>query len=81
MPAKIRKKRQPPYLAGWQTSRTCWRVRQAAHDPGFLAGLTDFLMSHEPDLMAFCAATGTSPETVAAAWHHFSGPGLDSGVY
>ena len=49
--------------------------------PGFLAGLTDFLMSHEPDLMAFCAATDTSPETVAAAWHHFSGPGLDSGVY
>ncbi|HCV70439.1 MAG TPA: DUF3572 domain-containing protein [Agrobacterium sp.] len=56
-------------------------LRHAAHDPGFLAGLTDFLTSHEPDLMAFCAATDTSPETVAAAWHHFSGPGLDSGEY
>ncbi|SOC93310.1 Protein of unknown function [Rhizobium sp. AN5] len=56
-------------------------LRHAANDPGFLAGLTDFLMSHEPDLMAFCAATDTSPETVAAAWHHFSGPGLDSGGY
>jgi hypothetical protein len=58
----------------------------AGQDPqetaaAILAGLTDFLMSHEPDLMAFCAATDTSPETVAAAWHHFSGPGLDSGVY
>ncbi|MFK0383179.1 MULTISPECIES: DUF3572 domain-containing protein [Rhizobium/Agrobacterium group] len=56
-------------------------LREASNDPGFLAGLTDFLMSHEPDLMAFCAATETTPETVAAAWHHFSGPGLDSGVY
>jgi hypothetical protein len=56
-------------------------LRQAAHDPGFLAGLTDFLMSHEPDLMAFCTATDTAPETVAAAWRHFSGPGLDSGEY
>ncbi|MDS7596827.1 DUF3572 domain-containing protein [Agrobacterium tumefaciens] len=56
-------------------------LRQAVNDPGFLAGLTDFLMSHEPDLMAFCAATETSPETVEAAWRHFSGPGLDSGEY
>ncbi|WP_313617820.1 DUF3572 domain-containing protein [Agrobacterium sp.] len=56
-------------------------LRHAATDPGFFAGLTDFLMSHEPDLMAFCAATETKPEDVAAAWHHFSGPGLDSGEY
>jgi hypothetical protein len=54
-------------------------LRQAANDPGFLAGLTDFLMSHEPDLMAFCAATDTKPETVAAAWQHFSGPGETGG--
>ena len=53
-------------------------LRQAVNDPGFLAGLTDFLMSHEPDLMTFCAATETKPEDVAAAWHHFSGPGMDS---
>lgn len=37
-------------------------LRQAVNDPGFLAGLTDFLMSHEPDLMAFCAATDTPPK-------------------
>lgn len=56
-------------------------LRQAVNDPGFLAGLTDFLMSHEPDLMAFCDATGTRPEDVEAAWHHYSGPGLSSGEY
>ncbi|KXG86466.1 DUF3572 domain-containing protein [Agrobacterium bohemicum] len=56
-------------------------LRQSVNDPGFLAGLTDFIMSHEPDLMAFCEATGTKPEDVAAAWHHFSGPGLGSGEY
>lgn len=56
-------------------------LRQALSDPGFLAGLTDFVMSHEPDLLAFCEATGFKPEDVQAAWHRYSGPGLDSGVY
>ncbi len=56
-------------------------LRQAVNDPGFLAGLIDFIMSHELDLMAFCAATGTKPEDVEAAWHQFSGPGLSSGEY
>ncbi|NTF07270.1 DUF3572 domain-containing protein [Agrobacterium rubi] len=56
-------------------------LRQAVNDTGFLAGLTDFLMSHEPDLMAFCEATGRKPEDVIAAWHHYSGPGLSSGEY
>jgi hypothetical protein len=41
----------------------------------------DFLMNHEPTAMAFCAASGISPETVTAAWRHFSSPGLDSGEY
>lgn len=56
-------------------------LRQAVSDPGFLAGLTDFVMSHEPDLIAFCEASGFKPEDVQAAWHRYSGPGLDSGVY
>ncbi|AIC26823.1 hypothetical protein IE4771_CH01686 [Rhizobium etli bv. mimosae str. IE4771] len=46
-----------------------------------LAGMMDFLMNHEPTAMAFCAASGLSPETVTAAWRHFSSPGLDSGEY
>ena len=56
-------------------------LRQAVDDPGFLAGLTDFLMSHEPDLLAFCQATDHQPEDVQAAWTKFSGPGLGSGEY
>ncbi|MCL6706655.1 DUF3572 domain-containing protein [Pseudomonas sp. R2.Fl] len=52
------------------------QLRQAVNDPGFLAGLLDFVMGHEPSLMAFCEATGTRPEIVAAAWHKLSGPML-----
>jgi hypothetical protein len=57
------------------------QLRNAVNDPGFLAGMIDFLMGHEPTLLAFCEATETKPETVTAAWHHYSGPGLDSGDY
>lgn len=57
------------------------QLRNAVNDPGFLAGMIDFLMGHEPTLLAFCEATGTKPETVSAAWHHYSGPGLGSGDF
>ena len=57
------------------------QLRTAINDPAFLAGVLDFVMSHEPTLMAFCEATGTKPEAVAAAWGKLSGPGLDSGEY
>ncbi|PZM16822.1 DUF3572 domain-containing protein [Rhizobium tubonense] len=57
------------------------QVRGAVNDPGFLAGMLDFLMNHEPTLMAFCEASGTPPEAVAAASAHFSPPGLSSGEY
>lgn len=55
------------------------QLRQAVDDSGFLAGMLDFLMSHEPTLMAFCAATDIKPEAVVSAWQALSGPGLDSG--
>ena len=64
-------------LSGLQANQ----LRSAVDDPGFLAGMIDFLMGHEPTLLAFCEATDTKPEAVAAAWHHYSGPGLDSGEY
>lgn len=54
------------------------QLRDAVNDSGFLAGMIDFVMAHEPSLMAFCDATGTSPETVVYAWHHYSGPGPDT---
>ncbi|CAH0340362.1 DUF3572 domain-containing protein [Rhizobium sp. CECT 9324] len=57
------------------------QMRQAINDPGFLAGMLDFLMAHEPTLMAFCAATETKPETVIEAAQHYSQPSLDSGQY
>jgi hypothetical protein len=43
--------------------------------------MLDFLMSHEPTLMAFCAATETKPEAVMAAAHSYAKPTLDSGEY
>jgi Protein of unknown function (DUF3572) len=62
-------------LSGLQVNQ----LRSAINDPGFLAGLIDFVMAHEPTLMAFCEACDWKPEAVVAAWHHYSSPGLDSG--
>lgn len=42
-------------------------VRQAAGEPGFLAGVLQFVRAHEPTLAAFCAASGTPAHEVAAA--------------
>jgi hypothetical protein len=49
-------------------------VRNAISDPGFLAGLVDFLMGHEPTLVAFSEATGIKPEAVVHAHAILSGP-------
>ena len=57
------------------------QLRSAVDNPGFLAGMLDFVMQHEPTAMAFCQATGTAPETLTFAWQHFSSPGLGSGEY
>jgi hypothetical protein len=57
------------------------QIRSAMTDPGFLAGIIDFVMGHEPTLLAFCEVTGTKPETVVAASHYYSGPHMGSGDY
>ena len=57
------------------------QLRTAVQDPQFLAGMIDFLMSHEPTLLAFCEATGTKPEDVAAAAHYYTKPGFGPGDY
>jgi Protein of unknown function (DUF3572) len=57
------------------------QVRHAVSDPGFISGMMDFIMQHEPTAMAFCQATGTAPDALNAAWLHFSPPGLGSGEY
>ncbi|OCW56729.1 DUF3572 domain-containing protein [Hoeflea olei] len=48
-------------------------LREAAREPGFLAGVLGFLMSHEPTLMDFCAATDTRPEAVVQAFRALGG--------
>jgi hypothetical protein len=57
------------------------QIRSAVSDPAFMAGVIDFVMEHEPTLLAFCEATGTAPEAVVAAAQHYSGPYLGSGEY
>lgn len=43
------------------------QIRQAAREPGFLAGVLQFVMAHEPTLAAFCEASGNQPAAIAAA--------------
>lgn len=49
-------------------------IRQAAAEPGFLAGVTGFVMAHEPTLLAFCEASGFEAELVAACHRQIAGP-------
>ncbi|MCO6186017.1 DUF3572 domain-containing protein [Rhizobium sp. L1K21] len=49
-------------------------MRALVSDRGFQAGLLDFVMAHEPSLLAFCSAYGLLPEEVNAAWQKLSGP-------
>lgn len=67
---------EPEYLSRFLalTGIAPSELRGAADDPGFLAGLLDFLMGHEPTLMAFSAASGLTPETVVRAHAVLSGP-------
>ncbi|QRM55032.1 DUF3572 domain-containing protein [Sinorhizobium sp. BG8] len=49
-------------------------LRKAAGELSFLAALVEFLMGHEPTLMAFCEATDIRPETVVRAHAVLCGP-------
>ena len=49
------------------TGISAGQIRQAAAEPGFLAGVLDFLLAHEPSLMAFCNETETDPDVVQQA--------------
>lgn len=42
-------------------------IRRAAREPGFLAGVLQFILAHEPTLMRFAEETGTAPSAVGAA--------------
>ncbi|RLQ87708.1 DUF3572 domain-containing protein [Notoacmeibacter ruber] len=55
------------------TGITIDRIRTAAAEPGFLGGVLQFILAHEPTLMAFCDQSGISPERVAKAARHLPG--------
>ena len=42
-------------------------IRQASQEPGFLAGVLQFIVAHEPTLLRFSEASGIPPQQVTAA--------------
>lgn len=42
-------------------------IRRAAGEPGFLAGVLDFVLAHEPTLLRFAEETGRNPASVLDA--------------
>lgn len=48
-------------------------IRSAAREPGFLGGVLQFLLAHEPTLMRFCEATKTEPSSVVIAARQLPG--------
>lgn len=43
------------------------QVRDAAREPGFMAGVLQFILAHEPTLLAFSQQSGIAPQDVARA--------------
>ncbi|WP_417462049.1 DUF3572 domain-containing protein [Kordiimonas sp.] len=48
-------------------------IRARIEDQAFLASLLEFLMGHEPDLMAFSSYSEEKPETIVKAWRALGG--------
>ncbi len=64
------------------TGMTADTLRRSAREPGFHLALLDFLMDHEPTLIAYCEATHTAPEDIVRAHRALSGPpGLDTNSF
>jgi hypothetical protein len=55
----------PRFLA--LTGIEAGQIRRAAREPGFLAGVLQFILAHEPTLKRFADETGVPPSSVAAA--------------
>ncbi|RUM99437.1 DUF3572 family protein [Pseudaminobacter arsenicus] len=45
-------------------------IRQAAMEPGFLAGVLQFVLAHEPTLMRFSEESGIAPAIISGALRH-----------
>ena len=50
------------------------RLRAAASDPAFLANVLEFLCANEPELLAFSANCGLTPQAVDNARKVLNGP-------
>lgn len=48
-------------------------IRQAATEPGFLAGVIQFLLNHEPTLLSFCEENNVNPAELQKANISLSG--------
>lgn len=48
-------------------------LRAAARDPGFLVGVLDFLLGHEPTLLGFAGQADVAPERVSQARQQLAG--------
>ncbi|KAB2677245.1 MULTISPECIES: DUF3572 domain-containing protein [Brucella/Ochrobactrum group] len=48
-------------------------IRQAAREPGFLAGVLQFFLSHEPTLLRYCDEAGRDPTIIEKALIHLPG--------
>ena len=48
-------------------------MRTAAAEPGFLAGVLDFVLAHEPTLMRFCDDNSLEPAAVVRAGQALAG--------
>ncbi|MGI9365040.1 MAG: DUF3572 domain-containing protein [Rhizobiaceae bacterium] len=44
-------------------------MREAASQPGFLVGVLDFFLAHQPDLLAWTDSDGLPPDAILAARH------------
>ncbi|ADZ70266.1 hypothetical protein SL003B_1840 [Polymorphum gilvum SL003B-26A1] len=52
-------------------------IRTAASEPGFLAGVLEFLMTDEALLLAYCENAGVRPTMIAAARFVLAGDPAD----
>ena len=51
------------------TGITTSDMRNASAQPGYLVGVLDFFLAHEPDLLAWAEADGIPPESIVNARH------------
>ena len=55
------------------TGITVSDIRSAAREPGFLGGVLQFIVAHEPTLMDFCEKSGIAPQEVTRAARQLPG--------